>query len=179
MRISILPGFVNQSEIFEMNSWVEQGVANKWLDFGSVYLKNNKTDKRLTTRACGDRFDYPDIVYDVFNRIKKNYSLEDLTVPPNQGKDGIVVSYIKTQGDVFPHKDPKANGLSTLRCNIVTQESEEGGDLFVGSKHVPLSPGDLHCYLASEYEHHVTTVKGCTPRILWMFGFLINKERWE
>ena len=53
------------------------------------------------------------------------------------------------------------------------------GQVYVENNKIDIEVGELHCYLASDYEHYVTEVKGETPRILWMFGAYVPKEDWE
>ena len=176
MKIDIVPNFLTKDECVQLNNWTEEGVEKKWLDLG--FSNGQKTDKRLTSRMYGERFTYPSIAYDILNRIKLHYGFTNLQTP-NQGRDGIVVSYTKPTGDVYLHKDPREKGFATLRCNIVTQDAESGGKLFIEGNPVEFKAGDLHCYLASEHEHYITTVEGNIPRILWMFGFLIPTSQWE
>jgi hypothetical protein len=61
----------------------------------------------------------------------------------------------------------------------MSQAADDGAELFVGGEKVDIKVGDLHCYLASDYEHYVTEVKGNTSRVLWMFGAYVPKEDWE
>jgi hypothetical protein len=173
MRLEITRNFITPDECALLNAWVYKGVANKWLAMGV------HTDKRLTSRMYGHRFEYPNEVLDLSCKIRSfagiaNYKLIWV------GRDGIVVSYTPPGGDVFSHKDPKSSiGYSALRCNIMTQAADDGGELFVDGNKINIGVGDLHCYLASDFEHYVTEVKGNTPRILWMFGACVPKEHWE
>jgi hypothetical protein len=61
----------------------------------------------------------------------------------------------------------------------MTQAADNGAELFVDGSKIDIKTGDLHCYLASDFEHYVTEVKGNTPRILWMFGAYVPTEHWE
>jgi hypothetical protein len=177
MRLDIVPSFVTANEMAELNRWTEQGVENKWLDMGRSVC--GATDLRLNTRMYGHRFVYPKIAHEIFQRIRDHLGFVDTEIIKRHGRDGIVVSYTKVGGDVFKHKDNSKHGFSALRCNIITQAADCGGKLFVDGKQVDVKAGDLHCYLTSEYEHYVTEVEGNSPRIIWMFGFSIEKEMWE
>jgi hypothetical protein len=181
VRLEITPNFITQEECALLNAWVYEGVSKKWLDKGfdsSVHF----TDKRLTSRPYGHRFTYPKEVIDLSNKIKRFVGISNYPIIQGHGKDGIVVSYTKPGGSVHAHVDPKipeTGWYSALRCNIMTQAAEENGDLFVDGIKINIKAGDLHCYLASDFEHYVTEVKGNTPRILWMFGAYVPKEDWE
>jgi len=80
---------------------------------------------------------------------------------------------------VYPHKDPRQGYLSALRCNVMTRAANAGAELYVGGQLVNIEVGELHCYLASEFEHKVTEVQGNTSRVLWMFGAAVPIEDWE
>lgn len=177
MRLDVIPNFINQDEINQLNAWVEKGVENKWLDLGKS--TNGATNQRLTTRMYGHRFNYPPVAHSIFQRIREQLNFLNTEIIKNHGKDGIVVSYTKVGGDVYKHRDPSDGALSALRCNIITQGAEEGGKLFVDGNEINVNVGDLHCYLASDYDHYVTKIEGTKPRILWMFGFAIEKQMWE
>lgn len=178
MRLEITQSFLQPKEIQALNAWVDEAIANKWMGVG-LSLKDDCAN-RLTTRFYGERFVYPQLALGIRDRIKEHLGFSNAPWVTNHGRDGIVVSYTKRGGDVHPHKDPKSySDLATLRCNVLTQASEEGGELVLDGKKVSPDVGDLHCYLASEYEHYVTEVKGDTPRILWMFGVCVPKKEWE
>jgi hypothetical protein len=178
MRIEVIPNFATQEEINALNAWTNLGVKNRWLDVG-VGAKGI-THKRLTSRVYGSRYEYPQIVKDLSDRIRLFVGLSKYKLVEGHGKNGVVVSYTLPGGDVYKHKDPKSNcGLATLRCNILTQKADEGGTLFVDGKQVDIEVGDLHCYLVSEHEHWATEVVGNTPRIMWMFGAHVPAEDWD
>jgi hypothetical protein len=180
MDVIIFPGFIEKDTCNQLNDWVDLGVKNKWLDLGISRNSGWKYNKRVTTRNYGNRFDYPPLVHQVFNKITNKLELQDLPKSvTGAGKDGVVVSCTFPGGDVYPHKDPKEGELEVLRCNIMTRNSDDGGELFIGGKKINVGVGDLHCYLPSDTEHYVTEVKGQTPRIMWMFGYQIAKEKWQ
>jgi len=179
-NIFIVKNFINESVCGELNSWVEQGVKDKWLDRGISRGSNWSYEKRLTTRNYADRFEYPAIVYDVFGSITKELDVTDLSKSvTGGGKDGVVVSYTVAGGDTYAHIDPKEGRLEVLRCNVLTRKPTDGGVLFVGGEQIDLNVGDLHCYLPSTVEHYVTETKGNVSRILWMFGYQCTIERFN
>jgi len=164
----------------ELNAWVNEGVKNKWLDVGTSRGVEWSYKNRLTTRNYGQRFDYPDVVYKVFNKITNALNLHD--VPKSiigGGKNGVVVSCTFPDGDVYPHQDPMEGEFHVLRCNVMTQAADDGAELFIGGKKIDIGVGDLHCYLPSNVEHYVTKVQGNTPRIMWMFGYQMSIEQFN
>lgn len=178
MRIEIMPNFATQAELQTLNNWVALGVKNKWLDSGVD--SNGLISKRLTSRMYYDRYEYPEIVRSLSQRIRKFVGVEQYSLIDGHGRDGVVVSYTLPGGDVYKHKDPKSSvGLATLRCNILTQKADAGGVLYVDGQQVDVEVGDLHCYLVSEHEHWATKVEGNTPRIMWMFGAHVPAEDWN
>lgn len=179
MRLERHQNFLSQEDCNILNDWVDEGVKNKWLDFGMSEGIFGYT-KRVTTRRYGNRFEYPQIVLDISNRIRKFYGIDSYNIIEGHGRDGVVVSCTFPGGDVYKHQDPKSiGGLSALRCNVMTRKADAGGKLYVGGEHIDIEVGELHCYLASDFEHYVTEVEGETSRILWMFGAYVSKEDWE
>lgn len=179
MRVEVIKGFLPPEECTALNSWVQEGVGKGWLSTG-VDKNFATTQNRLTSRMYGERFQNPQIVIDISNRIRKFCGVETAPRIHGHGKDGVVVSCTLSGGDVYAHKDPRSLGnMATLRCNVLTQKPTSGGILFVDGQRIELEAGDLHCYLASEHEHYVTEVGGDTPRILWMFGAHVPAEDWD
>lgn len=179
MRLERHQNFLSQEDCNILNDWVDEGVKNKWLDFGISRKQSNYT-KRVTSRFYGNRFEYPQIVLDISNRIRKFCGVDSYGLIEGHGRDGVVVSCTFPGGDVYKHQDPKnQNELSALRCNVMTLGSDAGGKLYVNGEHIDIEVGELHCYLASDFEHYVTEVEGDTSRVLWMFGAYVPKEDWE
>jgi hypothetical protein len=172
--------FISQAQCVELNTWVNLAITNKWLDLGRGENASWNMNSRLTTRQYGHRFEYPQIVHDVFTLITEALELHDLDKSiAGGGRDGIVVSCTYTNGDVYEHTDPMEGERHVLRCNIMSQKAELGADLYIGNKHIDVEVGELHCYLPSDVPHYVTTAKGRTPRIMWMFGYQCSKDRFK
>jgi len=178
MQVLLKKNFLSLQECAQLNSWVEEGVDKKWLDTAFDRPTGFGYTKRLTTRAYGPRFEYPEVVYQISNMIT---DFLDLHSTPKSlaggGKNGIIVSCTFPGGDLFSHTDGMDDGLHVLRCNVMTQAADDGAELFIGGNKIDIEVGDLHCYLASAVEHGVTEVKGTTPRIMWMFGYQITPKR--
>ena len=170
--------FITQTQCDELNAWVNVAIQNKWLDMGRGENASWNMNSRLTTRQYGYRFEYPQIVHDVFAQITDALGLTDLPKSiVGGGRGGVVVSCTYADGDVYEHIDPMEGDRHVLRCNIMSQQADLGADLYIGNKHIDVEVGELHCYLPSDVPHYVTTAKGQTPRIMWMFGYQCSKER--
>lgn len=178
MRLERHKNFLTLEECFALNAWVDKGVENRWLDCGISKGKFGYT-KRVTSRLYGNRFEYPQIVLDISNRIRKFCGVDSYGLIEGHGRDGIVVSCTLPGGDVYKHKDPNLGHLHALRCNVMTRKADSGGQLYVNGQNIDIEVGELHCYLASEFEHYVTEVNGVNSRVLWMFGAYVPKEDWE
>jgi len=180
MPILFKKNFLLQEECNQLNGWVEEGIGKKWLDTSFDRSTGAGYTKRLTTRAYSSRFEYPEVVYQISNRIT---DFLDLHGTPKSlvggGKNGIIVSCTFPGGDLFSHKDGMDDSLHVLRCNVMTQAADDGAELFIDGNKIDIEVGDLHCYLASNVKHHVTQVKGNTSRIMWMFGYAITIERFN
>lgn len=178
MRVDRHKNFLSLEDCDALNAWVDEGVEKGWLDVGYSGKENGYKD-RLTTRFYGQRFEYPQLVHDVFQRIRDFYSLSSYPYIDKHGRDGVVVSCIFDGGDLYPHKDPRNGSYAALRCNVMTRKPESGGILHLDDQQIDLEVGELHCYLASEFEHKVTTIHGDTSRVLWMFGVWTPMNDWE
>ena len=178
MRIDIYPNFATQDEIIALNQWAKLGVENKWIDAGID--KTGFISTRLTSRMYGTRFEYPQVVRDLSNKIRDFVGVSSYPLIEGHGRDGVVVSYTLPGGSIYKHKDPKSSsGAATLRCNILTQKADYGCQLYVDGQPINFEVGDLHCYLVSEHDHWSTTVEGNTPRIMWMFGAHVDANDWN
>jgi hypothetical protein len=177
MQILFKKNFLSPEECNVLNAWVDQGVAEKWLDAGISRKSGWEYTGRVTTRNYGDRFEYPAEVHQTFQRITDLLGLH--AVPKSVvggGRDGVVVSCTFPGGDVYPHTDPMEGNVHVLRCNVMTRAADAGAELFIGGNKIDIGVGDLHCYLPSNVEHYVTTAEGNTPRVMWMFGYQMSEE---
>lgn len=177
MRIERHKNFLSPVECQLLNEWADMGVKNKWLGYG--ISRGDLFVNRFTTRIYAYRFEYPQIVLDVSDRVRKFCSVDNYPLIEGHGRNGVVVSSTHDGGDVYKHKDSRPQGKCALRCNIMTRGADSGGRLYVGGEPLDIEVGELHCYLASEFEHEVTVVNGSTPRVLWMFGAAVPFEDWE
>lgn len=179
MRIAVKPGFFSAEDCASLSTVTLRGVVEGWVSTG-IGAGGLGTTGRKTSRLYMKSKAYPAVVGQCMDKILAFMGLTRYSlILGGHGADGAVTSITYKGDDVYPHCDPKLPGLSILRCNVVTQASEAGGKLYVGGALVDVNVGDLHCYLASDYPHKVTSVTGDTPRILWMFGAQVPKDAWE
>jgi hypothetical protein len=172
--------FLTQTQCDELNAWAQEAVKRKWLDLGSSRDLGWKYAYRLTTRPYGHRFEYPATVHKIFEQITNALQLDDLPKSTfGGGRDGVVVSYTFPEGDVYRHYDRMEDQQHVLRCNVMTQAADSGAKLYINEEHIDIDVGELHCYLPSNVPHYVTRVEGKTPRIMWMFGYKCDKERFD
>jgi hypothetical protein len=173
--------FIDQETCDKLNAWVDRGVRNKWLDKGISRGSGWVYDKRVTTRAYADRFDYPEIAYEVFDKITEYMGFKNIPKSVNGGgKDGIVVSCTFPGGDVYSHIDPmEPEGRHVLRCNILTRKADSGAKLYINDEHYDVQVGEMHCYLPSNQPHYVTEAEGETSRVMFMFGYQVTEEFWN
>lgn len=179
MKVRVFKNFLSKEDCDALNAVARTGLKEGWISDGISRGANNYKN-RFTSRMHMENAEYPQIVRDISDKVRKHVGIDRFPIIAGHGKDGVVVSYTMQGGDVYAHKDPRStDGLPTYRCNILTQANEEGADIYVGGQKIEVEVGDLHCYLVSEIEHYVTEAKGETPRIMWMFGAHIPKEYWS
>jgi hypothetical protein len=184
-NVLIEKNFLNELERTIFYDWCIENAKNRkgFVDGITKDLPSHtvqRTDKRVTTRMAKE-IDYPEIAYEIKDKIKNYISnIKKSPIIHSHGKDGLVISVTYDGGDVYEHLDPKIDlNFSCLRCNILLSKPEEGGTIYINSKPYDINAGDLHCYLVSEYPHRVDKCFGETPRVMLMYGWLINKEDWE
>lgn len=174
MRIVVVKNYLSPSVCADLTALTVYGKVNNYLTLGG------NTTVRYTSRLHPELYEYPQWVLDLSTQIRTYCGVANYSIISGQGKNGIVTNYTPPTGDVAVHRDAQsADGLAALRCNVVTQQADLGGVLYIGGQEVPLNAGDLHCYLVSEYDHYVTEVQGNTVRINWIFGAYVPANAWE
>ena len=189
-NVKIFRNFATEEECKILSEIALQGLKDGWFTQGvnredKDPLKFNQlkelvlTDKRYTTRfGHSVRFEYPQFVRDMQNKIRKFVGIDSFPIIDGLGKDGVVISISYEGGDVYPHRDPRSCGDNFIiyRCNIMTSAAEGGGQLMIEGEPFDINAGDLHCYAVSELTHQVSPFEGNTPRIMYMFGAAIPEE---
>jgi hypothetical protein len=122
---------------------------------------------------------FPKTALDIQNRLKTLLSLQDKDIHTLSHDTSIIVNCSFAPARVIKHRDGGQYGLSLLRCNVLSSAPEAGGLLHV--EDTPIEQNELSVYfcLVTDYYHYVTAVEGNKPRILWQFGFNVEKEAWE
>jgi hypothetical protein len=177
MNILKFPNFISSVEAEEMSRWV---LENKEKSF---FKPANMGGIRLTTRySTSEYFNYPKIVLSIREKIINLFNLQEeerLNLKPDF-KNGIVASCAFPGDTCFVHIDPIWHGkYNTLHCNVITQSPDKGGDLILDGFIEPMRELELSCYLVSRIPHGTTLVQGKKERLMWVFGFCIDNEKWE
>lgn len=174
-----IPNFIDSATCKQLADWIETSKQNNLLCDG--VSRENGQVVRVTSRFTSRMTTIPNIplVDQLFEKIRSVLDLQThARSTGGHGTEGLVYSYTLPGGDVYEHSDPFVSDLHTLRCNIAVSMPESGAELYVAGKHQPYQIGDLTCYLVTRDRHRVTTCVGTKPRILLMFGFLINEQEW-
>jgi len=164
----IYSDFITASEQQELNSWT---LNNYKKDFFSD-ARMGVPGTRLTTRYCKEesRLLFPACAHEIRNRIKRTLHFQNDLLPGYC--HGIVTGIGFDGGDIFLHKDPAWHkDHYTVHCNIITQYPETGGVTNIEGIEYRTGERGLLIYPVSEMAHSVSTIRGNTPRILWVFGF--------
>lgn len=177
MNLLRFPDFISNNESQELSNWV---LNNKEKDF---FNDANMGGVRLTTRYSNhDSFEYPSIALSIR---KKIVNLLDLHEEECNGiyppfKDGVVASCALPGDTCYEHIDPVWHqGFNTMHCNVITQTPNSGGDLILNGAMEPMKEKELVCYLVSKTPHSTTLIEGTKERIMWIFGFCIDYDKWD
>lgn len=185
IKVAVVRNYLDKKSCEQLNQWVLEAIAQGKIGYGITtpegvhYSKPDRVtaEYRYTSRMYSENYEYPQLVKDIFTRIKTELGLTKATVSGNGGRDGVVVTCAYRNNDIFLHKDPKEGvAVSLLRVNILSNQAQNGGAVYVENSKFSLQQGDMMAYLVDEYEHYVEPVKGDDPRIMWMFGLLIPKH---
>jgi hypothetical protein len=181
-QVLLIKNFLSIAECDVLNSWCKEailggqfadGITGDWVN------KNfSTTDRRLTNRM-NTNIEYCSLIYETQQKIRSSItSLKDAPVINDHGKDGVVVSVTYNGGDVYLHKDPSVGeGLSGIRCNILSSKPESGGLIHVANATYDINQGDLMAYAVTDLFHKVEPCFGTIPRILFMFGFCLPTSK--
>tara|TARA_B100001094_G_scaffold327296_1_gene385165 strand:+ start:38153 stop:38740 length:588 start_codon:yes stop_codon:yes gene_type:complete len=181
-KVFILRNFLFEDDVKELNQWT---LRNNHLHyFKDACMDPDNHGTRFTTRRCNEEIagdiDYPKSAYVIQKRIINYFHLEGYKSPPSYSH-GIVTGIGYDGGRIENHIDPTYYpDTKTVHFNAITQQAEEGGHTIIdGVEYKNVNPTDLLIYQVSELHHEVTSTKGNTPRILWVFGFCLDNEKIE
>jgi hypothetical protein len=178
MRVEVIKNFITQAEAAVLNNFTLDGVNRGVFKDGIVSRQFNPPGSQMVTRFSPEIV-FPKEALNIQNRLKTLLNLGDTDIYTFAHHTGIVVNCSFAPARVIKHIDPKQNGLSLLRCNILSSASKAGGVMHVEDEPVINPELSVYFCLVSDYHHYVTPVEGDKPRILWQFGFNVNKDAWE
>jgi hypothetical protein len=184
MLIKVVKNFVDKRTVSELTQWTLSNYKDSKV-FIDPYMgePGTKFSNRFATPIklksgevikSDDSFTYPDIVYDVQEKLNKYLKLDASTYLAPIGKDGIVTDITLPGGTVSEHIDPVwVENYYTIHCNLVTQTPNGGGVTIIDGQSFNPEEGDVLIYAVSEHHHRVTKVEGDRLRVLWTFGFCV------
>lgn len=169
--------FISPNEAQELSNWILQNKDKEF--FKDANMKGNRVTTRFSTNMD---FKYPSIIKDLRNKIVDLLDLDkeenDKIYPPF--KEGAVASCAFTGDTCYEHIDPIwYNGFHTMHCNIITQAPENGGNLVLNGVLEQMNERELICYLVSKLPHATTLIEGSKERLMWVFGFCIQDDKWN
>jgi len=177
MDVFRIENFISKEDSSILSNWTLKNSHKSF--FKDANMKGN----RKTTRYSTDEdFLYPPEALNIRKKIVDVLNLqeneENKIYPPF--KDGIVASFAENNDTCFLHKDPIwVEGYETLHCNIITQAPEKGGELVINNHKYIMKEKELFCYLVSKSSHEVLKIESIRPRLMWVFGFCVNKKQWK
>jgi hypothetical protein len=166
--IEIIPSVLTHDECNILNKWALDNHNTNIFQIGRV------ANNRKTTRFTNDiEYDYPDLILNTFNSIKKKLNLsENENIP--QGKDGIICAISFNGSKLKKHKDPKYDDTESLHFIIKTSTGDAGGDLIINNVVYKINEGDCLYFFASIHEHETNVLNCSTYRIVWINGIKVK-----
>ena len=188
--VNVVKNYLPKEKCNELNNWVIEAISSNKLGLGLTtegekILEHGfaQTPNRFNSRLGDKNYEYPQLVRDIREQLQSEFNLTKWKNPIHpHGKNGVVVTAIKNNGDVYPHHDSSCDmrPKELLRCNILTSETE-GALIWVGDESYQLKKGDMMQYLVSKHQHSVEKIiaKDNEYRIMWMFGWFVDPDEWE
>lgn len=172
--------FVTESELIELNNWVNSSVE-KDVNLIDAKFKTKLNDYEYRTARGNAKATYPQIAFDIHSRFEKWVSKYHciLEIFPS-GMPFTFVSYgIGSQA--FMHLDPKTDGYTVVRFNILLNDDFKGGCFGIMKDELQIlniEKGDLHFYSATRSKHGVSKVtKG--RRNIMLMSVLVRDADYE
>jgi len=163
----IFKNFINEEECNILSSWIMDNKDNVF------FTDANMKGRRLTTKYSNN-FKFPPISYQIQKKIIKRLKLKNFYLA--NFKDGMVASYAEPGDTCYLHKDPVwVEDTITIHANIKLSNNE-GGEPIIEDEKIKLNKKDMWTYPVSNVNHGSDIVLGEKPRIMWVFGFSINKK---
>lgn len=166
--IEIIPSVLTHEQCYVLNKWVLDNHNT------NIFQKGRVANNRKTTRFTNDiKYDYPDLIVNTFNSIKKKLNLsENENIP--QGKDGIICAISFNGSKLEKHLDPKYEDKESLHFIIKTSTGDEGGDLIINNVVYKINEGDCLYFFASLNPHETNILNCTTHRIVWINGIKVK-----
>jgi len=173
-RFERLPNFITEEEKFELIKWIDSNVDN------DEYFSDSRYTKRRTTRFVKTKVPFPQVAFDIQQRIIGTFEWTDKCSVEliGQGTGMIAIKIFPGDEGTFEHMDPKLLGRSSTRFNIVLQKPV-GGELLVEGISRGCDERELHAYNVTETNHEMSPMEGDIPRYLWIFGMHVPHKEWE
>ena len=175
MRFSRHENFITEEERLELLNWMK--TSNKLVPGIVDDEERSRDNNRLTTRLSKVVIKYPDVAYNIQKRIMELHGFKSSDIERVANDSGMIAVRTLPGGSTFEHIDEQVGKRPAVRCNILLQESDEGGELYIEDKFFPIKEKELHCYSATKWKHRVGEVKGDKSRYIWLFGFEV--ENWD
>tara|TARA_R100001086_G_scaffold249138_1_gene187925 strand:+ start:307 stop:801 length:495 start_codon:yes stop_codon:yes gene_type:complete len=162
--MKIIKNFINDEDCDKLSEWIED---RKDLDlFQDANMKGN----RLTTRYTTKDIVYPQVAFEIRNKIITHLNLKNFKLAPF--KYGMYASIAFKGDDCYLHKDPRHfENHITLHCNLKLNDTD-GGDVLIEKDNYEVQKGDIWIYPTSEINHGSNTLLS-DKRLIWVYGFCI------
>ncbi|MBM4210525.1 MAG: hypothetical protein FJ187_08245 [Gammaproteobacteria bacterium] len=169
-KLIILNNKVKEFECELLNEWV-----NKNNNIFAISNKELGYNRKTTRNSNNIYYDLPDIIYDIFDRIKVELNLDNFGYHRN-GKDGIVCTISDRGSYLKEHVDPTMEEHESYHLLIKTSKNEPGGNLIFNGIEYEIRQGDCLCFFSSINKHSLTEYMGNDLRITWFCSIQIPKE---
>lgn len=99
--------------------------------------------------------------------------LELMDLPDSAIYEGSFIAFHGPGGEVVSHTDGAPPGMAQVRCNVMLEPGEEGGELLIADQRVRLSPGGAWVFFSSDVKHGCSPLRGSTTRVFCAFLFRV------
>jgi len=110
----------------------------------------------------------------VRHRIQEQLGL-DVKVRP-QGPMGWFLSVVADGGVIPPHLDHAPEGKKYIRCQLILQRPEQGGESIVHDANTTAGERDLLMFFSNFHRYSCTRIIGNKPRVACMFGYMVPDD---
>lgn len=100
--------------------------------------------------------------------------VELLDLPPSAIYEGSFIAFHGPGGEVVSHTDGAPPGKAQLRCNVMLEPGQEGGELLIADERVRMPAGGAWVFFSSDVHHGCTPLGGREHRVFCSFLFRVN-----